>query len=494
MLKNYLTVALRNLRKNKIYSFINIGGLAMGMTIAMFIGLWTYDELSFNKYHINYDRIGQRWNGHTEPNSEIVGTVGMQYAVAGALKNHYSQFFKHIVRGYWPGDYALSSGGENFSKTGQFMDPAIIEMLSLKMIEGNYKSLDDPHSIILSKSAAASMFGTEDPMNKTIRIANEMDAKVTGIYEDMPANSSFAKDKFFAPWELYVSTHAWIRNFAETDWDNRAFPQWVELQPGVSFEQVDSAIKNLFKENVPADFYSTIEKYKPFVRTLPMSTWHLYSDIVNGEPAGGRITFVWLFGIVGVFVLLLACINFINLSTARSERRAREVGVRKSIGSSKKQLVGQFLGESMMVVMISFALSLVLLATFQTSFNRLADKNIQLPFSNMTFWVMAAGFVLVTGFTAGLNPAFYLSSFQPVKVLKGTLRFGRFAALPRKVLVVVQFTVSVTLIIGTVVVYEQIQFARNRPVGYDRSGLITVKMNDPNVGKRSEEHTSELQS
>jgi putative ABC transport system permease protein len=217
-----------------------------------------------------------------------------------------------------------------------------------------------------------------------------------------------------------------------------------------------------------------------------MSTWHLYSEFEDGKPAGGRITFVWLFGIVGAFVLLLACINFINLSTARSEKRAKEVGVRKSVGSGKTQLVFQFLSESFLVVIFAFIVSLALMTVSLGIFNELADKDIELPLSNIWFWTIMIGFIMITGFMAGLYPAFYLSSFQPVKVLKGTLRFGRFASLPRKVLVVIQFTVSVMLIIGTIVVYQQIQFARNRPIGYYRNGLVTLPMNDPNYENKQE--------
>jgi ABC-type lipoprotein release transport system permease subunit len=217
-----------------------------------------------------------------------------------------------------------------------------------------------------------------------------------------------------------------------------------------------------------------------------MSTWHLYSEFKNGKPVGGRIIYVWLFGIIGIFVLLLACINFINLSTARSEKRAKEVGVRKAIGSAKWQLISQFLSESLIFVALAFVFSIVLVALLVNWFNELTDKNIALPFGNPMFWVVGIAFIAAIGFMAGLYPAFYLSSFQPVKVLKGTLGIGRSAGLPRRVLVVVQFTVSVILIVGTLVVYEQIQYARNRPVGYDRQSLITVTLDDTNFkGKQN---------
>jgi hypothetical protein len=209
-----------------------------------------------------------------------------------------------------------------------------------------------------------------------------------------------------------------------------------------------------------------------------MSTWHLYSEFKNGTPATGRITYVWLFGIVGAFVLVLACINFVNLSTARSEKRAKEVGVRKAIGSGKRQLVSQFLSESFLVVILAFIFSVVLLGTLLNWFNELADKAISLPFGSIEFWAASATFIILTGFMAGLYPAFYLSSVQPVKVLKGSSGLGRLAALPRQVLVVIQFTVSVILILGTVIVHQQVDFARNRPVGYDRQALITLPVND----------------
>ncbi len=302
---------------------------------------------------------------------------------------------------------------------------------------------------------------------------------VTGVYKDLPRNSSFSETQLFLPWSLLPSYREWMKG-KETDWDNRIVTIYVQLQPNTSVEAANAAIHDLDNENVPDDFFATIEKYQPFVQLIPMRTWHLYSEFENGKPAGGRITYVCLFGIVGVFVLLLACINFINLSTARSEKRAKEVGVRKAFGSAKKQLIAQFLSESFMTVLLAFAVSVLLLVLLQNPFNELADKDNSLPFDNPLFWGLVLAFILLTGFVAGLYPAFYLSSFQPVKVLKGVLRIGRFAALPRKVLVVVQFTVSVVLIMGTLIVYQQIQYAHNRPIGYDRESLISLGMNDPN--------------
>ncbi|MBD0288187.1 MAG: ABC transporter permease, partial [Flavisolibacter sp.] len=465
MLKNYFTIAWRNLIKNKFSSFINVGGLAVGMTVAMFIGLWVYDELSFNKYHKNYESIAQVYGGWIDPETSTLGTgPSIQYPVGSVLKNIYPQYFKHVLMAWWAGDNTLSWVDKKFNRKGQFIEGGALEMLSLKMLKGSYQSLNDPHSIVLSKSTAEAIFGSEDPMHKRLSINNRMDVQVTGIYEDIPRNNRFSEIQFFSPWALWLSFNEWAQG-KEADWDNSPFNIYVQLQPHITIEDANAAIKNLYEKNVPADFFKTMEKDKRFVQLIPMRTWHLYSEFKDGKPSGGRITYVWLFGIVGIFVLLLACINFINLSTARSEKRAREVGVRKTMGSAKWQLISQFLSESFMVVVLAFAVSIVLLVVLQNWFNALADKDIVLPFGTPVFWIIAAAFIILTGFMAGLYPAFYLSSFRPVKVLKGVLRSGRFAALPRKILVVVQFTVSVVLIIGTLIVYRQIQFARNRPVG-----------------------------
>lgn len=492
MIRNYLKVAWRNLIKNKVYSFINIGGLTLGMTVAIFIGLWIYDELSFNKYHKNYDDIAQVWSCDTDPETQTIrGGQSIQYPVGISLVNSYPHYFKHVLMAWWAGNSTLSSADKKLSKKGQFIEGGVAEMLSLKMLKGSYESLNDPYSIILSKSAAESIFGNDDPINKSLSIDGRMTVKVTGIYQDIPRNNHFSEMQFFAPWSLWLSFNEWAQK-KEGDWDNRPFNIYVQLQPGITMEAANAAIKDLYSKNVPADFYKTMEKYKPFVQLIPMSTWHLYSEFVNGQPAGGRITYVWLFGIIGLFVLLLACINFINLSTARSEKRAREVGVRKAIGSGKGQLILQFLSESFMMVAFAFLLSVGLVVLLQKPFNELVDKNIILPFGDPIFWGISALFMIITGLTAGIYPAFYLSSFQPVKVLKGVFLPGRSASLPREVLVVVQFTVSVVLIIGTISVYQQIQFGRNRPIGYDRNNLITLNMNDPGYNGKQDVLKAEL--
>ncbi len=258
-------------------------------------------------------------------------------------------------------------------------------------------------------------------------------------------------------------------------WDNSSFQVFAQIADHTDFKTVNRNIADSrFKRDRPVD-----KQYKTKVFVHPLSDWHLRSQWDNGILSGGAIEYVKLFSIIGAFVLLLACINFMNLSTARSEKRAREVGVRKAVGSLRKNLVTQFYVESLLVVLCAFGLSLLLAELFLPMFNHMSDKNIVIPWKNDVFWICCLGFCLFTTLVAGSYPALYLSSFQPVKVLKGTFRTGRFSSLPRKVLVVLQFTISIALIIGTIVVYNQIRFTRNRPIGYDRRGLMMIRMKSP---------------
>ncbi|HTE28798.1 MAG TPA: FtsX-like permease family protein [Chryseolinea sp.] len=478
MILNYLKVGWRMLLRTKGYSAINLGGLAIGMTVAMLIGLWVYDELSFNKYHDNYDSIVQLWHGETNPETQVIsGGLAMQFALADALKDDYQHYFKHVIRSWWTGDYMLATPDTKFLRKGKFMEPSAIEVLSLRMLKGSYESLNDPKGFILSESTAKAIFGNEDPIGKVLRIDNGIDVQVTGVYQNIPSNSTFGDVQFIGTFEEIQHLKSWIgKNPA--DWENTYQQLYAQLQPTVNVETVNAGINDLYLKYLPADLMSYRDKYKPFLQVVPMRTWHLYSEFENGKPATGQIVFVWLFGTIGAFVLLLACINFTNLSTARSEKRAREVGVRKTVGSVRAQLMTQFLCESFVVTVLGFVIALALVVLSKDLFNTVADKKIELPFKYPAFWVSALIFLMLTTLLAGVYPAFYLSSFRPAKVLKGATNAGRFASWPRQVLVVIQFAVSTTLIIGTFVVYQQVQFARNRPVGYDRQGLISIDLND----------------
>lgn len=476
MLKNYFKIAWRNLTSAKGYTFINIGGLAVGMAIAMLIAFWIYDELSYNKYFKNYDRIAQVMQSQTL-NSEIRSQIEIPIPLAAELRAKYGSEFKHVVLSTKTGKHILSAADRKQTKGGNFMEPDAPELFTLKMLNGTRAGLHDPASILLSQSLATALFGEVDPIGKLLKIDDTLNVKVTGVYEDLPYNSTLKDVLFIAPWSLYLSSDERIKQYA-ADWGNNGWQVYVQTANQTDMAAVSAKIKNV-KQDQSAKDVATANDNPVFLH--PMRNWHLYSEFKNGVNVGGRIQYVRLFGTIGLFVLLLACINFMNLSTARSEKRAKEVGVRKAVGSMRRQLIGQFLCESLLITFLAFAASLLLMQALLPLFNDLAGKRLAVPWSNVVFWLLAAVFILFTGIVAGSYPAFYLSSFNPVRVLKGTFRVGRLASLPRKVLVVVQFTVSIVLIIGTAVVFRQIQFGKNRPVGYDREGLITIETLTPNL-------------
>ncbi len=472
MLKSYLLVAWRSLAKNKISSFINIFGLSVGMTVAIFNGLWVWDEFSFNKYHQHYDRIGQVMDELTVQGQTGINNT-MSYPLALELKNHYADNFKHYVIASWPVDGILSTADKKISGIGQYMDSAAPEMLTLKMIRGNRSGLKDPYSILLSASIARTLFGDQDPLNQMVKINNQSAVKVTGVYEDLPLNTEFAKDRFIAPFNLWLQENKWVEKEAALDWTNHFIKVYAEIKPNSSFEKVSASIANAERNNRRFFKNASFNNERDFL--YPMSRWHLYAPF-RGKISEEPIHMVRLVAITGIAVLLLACINFMNLSTARSEKRAREVGIRKTIGSGRGQLISQFFSESLLVVFFAYVFALGLVIIFLPAFNQLATKQISIPWANPLFWMAGLLFILVTGLLAGSYPALYLSSFTPVKVLKGSFRLGRLASLPREVMVVMQFSISIILVICTIVVYKQIQFARSRPVGYDRERIISMHM------------------
>ena len=470
MFQSYFKIGWRNLFKEKGYSFINIGGLAAGMAVAVIIGLWIYDELSFNKSHKNYDSIA-RVMYRASRNGETGHSNHMPFPLGQALSQNFQDDFKYVVMSTFTEGHIISNGDLKFTKPGKYMQPDAPEMLSLDMIRGTYDGLKDMNSIMLSQSLTQTLFGDEDPINKVVKIDNKADVKITGMYKDFPRNSEFHDVAFIAPMDLYLASNEWLKKYVDA-WNSGNIEVLVQLAPHATLDDVSGKIKNVIHDNVPEG--DKVYNIQTFLH--PMNKWHLYEEFKDGRNTGGQIRFVWLFGTIGVFVLLLACINFMNLSTARSERRAKEVGIRKAIGSFRTQLMSQFFSESLLVVILSFILSIGIVLLTLPWFNGIANKEISMPWANYFFWISCVLFVVMTGAIAGSYPALYLSSFQPVKVLKGAFRAGRFASVPRKVLVVVQFTVSVTLIIGTIIVFQQIQYTMNRPVGYSREGLIYLNM------------------
>ena len=475
MIKNYFKTAWRNLGKSKMHSFINIAGLSIGMAVAILIGLWMYDELSFNKNFKHYDRIAQVIQNVTN-NGEVQTWKGVPYPLADELRKNYGSDFKHIVMAVDWGDHMLTVNDKKFKQTGGFFEKEMPEMFSLQMVQGNRNGLNNPTSILLSEAAAKAYFGNADPIDKMISIDGRPVVKVTGVYKDFPHNSEFADLNFVCSWDFLFSSDEGLRTIQDP-WRPNFATLFVELNDESDIAKVSERIKDAKLKKVNTQ----LQKKKPALFLYPMSEWHLYSEFKNGVNVGGAIQYVWMFGIIGAFVLLLACINFMNLSTARSEKRAKEVGIRKTVGSLRGQLIQQFFAESLFTTLLAFCLSVLWIKLSLSFFNEIAGKQMFIPWTSAFFWLLGIGFTFLTSLVAGSYPAFYLSSFSPVKVLKGTFKAGRFAAIPRKVLVVVQFTVSVTLIIGTIIVYRQIQFAKDRSVGYTRQGLVTIPTPDSSI-------------
>jgi putative ABC transport system permease protein len=489
MLRNYFKIAFRNLAKNKGYTFINIAGLATGMAVALLIGLWVWDELTYNRYHKNYDRLAQVWQ-HNLYNGEKQSQVSNPYVMAEEIRNNFGSDFKYVIQSTWNFGRILTVGDKKFNKSGMYWEPEVIDMFSINLLKGDSATaLKDPYSILLSESVAKTFFGDVDPIGQTMRINNKNDVKVTGVYEDLPHSTRLRDMSFIMPWSLYIIESEWIKNM-DDPWGSNFTQTWAQLADNADLDQVNARIVNVKYNKLSEDE----RRYKPEVFLHPMSKWRLYSEFKAGINTGGRIEFVWLFGIIGVLVLMLACINFMNLSTARSEKRAKEVGIRKSVGSMRAQLISQFFCESIVVALLAFVVSLGLVYLALPAFNQVADKRLTLLLTSPTFWLIGIGFSLFTGIIAGSYPALYLSSFQPVKVLKGTFRAGRQASIPRQVLVVFQFAASVILIIGTIVVFRQIEFAKDRPIGYDRNGLINVYLQTNDIHKHFDAVRNELKT
>jgi putative ABC transport system permease protein len=471
MLKNLFTVAWRNILRNRGYSALTIFGLGIGMAVVLLIGLWISDELSFDTYHANYDRLAQLMT--TMPhNGELETGPAASIPMAMELRAKRTNEFRYTTITTWNYDHILAAGDKKISRSGMAVQPEFPSMLTLKMLSGSRDALKDPSSILLSASVAKALFGNEDPMNGKVKVDNKADLKVAGVFEDLPGNTTLNGMHFLTAWDKFVSLNDWVKS-ASNQWGNHSFQCFVQLKPGVDILRADKAIRDMAKTHDPEG--------KEQLILQPMKNWRLYGDFKNGNVAGGHIQFVWLFGIIGLFVLILACINFMNLSTARSERRSKEIGIRKTLGSLRSQLIWRLLGESVLVAALAGSIAILLASISLPYFNHLSAKSMSMPWANINFWMLTLAFTLFTGLISGSYPAFYLSSFKPINVLKGTFKVGRLASLPRKILVVVQFTVSFSLIVATIIVFRQIQYARNRPAGYTRERLITVAINTPEL-------------
>ena len=471
MLKYYLLVALRQLRKNRGYSFINIFGLATGMAIALVIGIWAVDELAVDQGMPNGNRIVEiiqnQWpKGQT---SEKTPPSSVGITVSAALnpwlqKGNYQDVFAQTAMTLWPDQHLLVNGDKSIARTGTSAEYTFPLIFGYRFLSGTAESMRDPNTALISRSTAMALYGTENALGKTFKYENRRPFTVGGVYANQPVNSSLKDIDFFI--SMANDETSFVRN--ANNFENHNCRMYALLAGNVTAEQATARIKNICSPYVKYAY----ENYK----ALPFKSMYLHYD-ENGTAGEGRMVYVRMLGIIGIFILLLACINFMNLATARSEKRAKEVGIRKTVGSLRGHLIAQFLGESVLLAFLSFILAIALAALTLPWFSELSGKLLSFPWTSPLFWIASLTCTAVTGLLAGSYPAFYLSGFRPVKVLKGTFKSGKGAGTARKVLVVAQFSISLALIIGTMVVFRQIQFAKDQPVGYDQAGLIAVPDN-----------------
>ena len=483
MLIIFFKTAWRNIVRGKIYSLLNISGLATGMAVALLIGLWVHYQLTYDRWFPGYEqayqvRFNYRDNGVIRNQPEVCLPLG------DALKKDIPKV-EHVAQAFDIGQVVLVSGDKRIYGDVQYVGEEFLKVFPFPLVAGDRATaLKGPSpAVVITESMARSLFGKEDALNKTVRFGTAP-LKVTAVVRDRPRNSSFHFDVLL-PFSDFEQDPA-IKQ-AETNWNDAYYQLYVSLRPGADVFKVEDKARRLVQGYAP-DSYTTFHRE---AMLFPLKDWHLYTDFKDGQPKGGLIDYVRMFTIVGILVLLIACINFMNLSTARSERRAREVGVKKVMGSLRSQLIVQFLVESLLMTMLAFMLSMVLVQVVLPAFDALTGDAVRVPYQSAGFWLILLTLVLTTALLAGSRPAFYLSSFQPVKVLKGDLtrsrtrpsrwlgqssmRIGRSASLPRKVLVVLQFTCSIALIIATIIVYQQIQYAKDRPKGYDPNRLIVSR-------------------
>ncbi len=480
MINHNFKVSYRQMLKNKGYSFINIFGLAMGMVVAMLIGLWVIDELNYNKYHKNYDRLAMvlraEDNGEGGISVSNALTTGMGTLIRESFPDQIESLFMVRSRTQAP---VVGNGELKFREIGVFLQPEGPEALSLEMIYGTTKGLKENRSILLSEALAKKLFGDENPLGQNVQLNASVDLLVGGVYKDLPKNSKFSNAMFFSRLSLLLGETTEAFNV----WNNSNIDIYLTLAKHVNQDELSLLIAEKVKSH-----YDDWEKESGQTLFLhPMKDWHLRSEWKDGKQVlSPEMKFVRLYGAIGIFVLLLACINFMNLSTARSEKRAKEVGIRKTLGSLRKQLISQFYIESFLYTLSAFLFSLILLWALLPWFNNTAGKDIMAPWQMTDFWLASMAFVILTSLIAGSYPATYLSSFKPIKALKGGLNFGKSASIPRKVLVVFQFTISIALIIGTITVNNQIQAAKNRPIGYSPEGMITLAPASPKFNEQKE--------
>jgi len=478
MLNNFFITALRSFWKQKGYTFINILGLSLGLACSLLILLWVQDERQIDQFHVNSEQIFRVQRNAYYSGGQIFTWPAIPMPLAEALEQQFPEVI-HAELHSWEHELLVTHEQEGFKEKGYFVGDAFLEVFSFPLIQGDpAKALSDLHAIVISETLAKKYFKNENPIGQTLRIDDRKDFRVTGVFEDFPPTSSLQFDVLL-PVEDFIQRNEWTQ-----DWGNNGLRLITLLQPGTNVAALNTKVKNIIMENT--------EGSRSEIFLQPYGDTYLYNNFVDGKQTGGRIGYVRIFTLIAIFILIIASINFMNLATARSSQRAKEVGVRKSVGASRHSLISQFLAESLLIVFLAMGFALLLIALILPTFNELTDKSLNISLvDNLTFWLMAVVTTLFTGLLAGSYPAFFLSAFNIVAVLKGTVRTKRSAVLFRKGLVVFQFAMSILLIIGTVVIYRQLHYIQNKNIGLERENLMYFRI-EGNLAKTYPTFKTEL--
>ena len=468
MFKNYLKIAWRNLIRNKSFSLLNIMGLSTGLAVTGLLLIWINFEVNVDQYHENKDRIYEVYN-KAPVDGEIWTWNSTPKIMAPTIKKDYPEV-ERVSRYFYDIEFLFSKEEKRIKSTGTVVDPDFLHMFSFPLKEGSIETvLEDVNAVVITESFAKRLFGNESAVGQIVKIDNTDSFTVTGVLKDLPDNTGF-NFEFLVPW-AYIHQKGWN----DTNWGNNSIATYVMLKKGTDYDAISSKIETLRK---------TYDKESPDIITYlyPWSRYWLYSEFENGEEVGGRIDTIRLFAIIALIILVIACINFMNLSTAQSEKRAKEVGIRKVVGAKKRALIGQFLGESILLSFLAAVVAFIILLVSLPAFGELVQRPLSLDMTNGTFWMVAFAIVLLTGLLAGSYPALYLSGFNPSSVLKGTFKKMNTVLTPRKVLVVLQFSAAIILITASIIVTQQLNKVQGRETGYAKNNLIYTVM-EGDMGK-----------
>lgn len=480
MFRNYLKLAFRNLRKNSLYATLNIGGLAVGLAGSVLVLIWASWEWSFNRFHDNLENI------HVVMQNQTQGGVtytfqAMPGPLAAGLRTDFPEIV-HAARGSWQGKFLVSAGETSIHEEGLYAEPDFFKIFHFPVISGDpVAALGESGSVVITERTARKFFGNQDPVGKSIRLNSELDLKVAAVLADVPENSTLRFD-IVLPFKIIEQLNLQEIN---SSWGNNSWQTWVTLNPKTNLTALNTKLENYIQTQNP--------EAAAHAFAYPLADLHLYGKFKEGKPDGGRIQILMLLGIIGLFVLVIACINFMNLTTARSSIRAREVGVRKAVGAQRSWLIGQFLTEAMLMTFIGLGISVLAVKLILPAFNQFTEKALSLDFSNWQIWSAILALGLLTGLLAGTYPAFFLSRFDPTRILRGkTISNQSSGGLLRKGLVTFQFFISIFLIITTFVIHRQLDHINMRPLGYDAENLISIPLRG-GMGEKYDAFKHELQ-